>query len=71
MEFLLPSDALKCVPPTLRVVIACFKFFRDIASLNSFDFEWRKQGIKSHVIPAASDIDVSKRRLFKKILLVI
>ena len=34
LEFLIPSNAVKCVPPSLLDVCECFRFLKDVAHLH-------------------------------------
>ncbi|CAK8673159.1 unnamed protein product [Clavelina lepadiformis] len=46
LEFLIPDNAIRCIPPTLTGVYNSFKFLKDVAPLDLVDLEWRKQAIE-------------------------
>ena len=71
LEFLIPSNAVKCVPPTLLGVYECFKFLKDVAPLDLVDLEWRKQALEEtdDTGNVGSDVDFWKKRLSQKVLL--
>ena len=73
LESLIPSNAVKCVPPTLLCVYECFKFLKDVAPLDLVDLEWRKQAIEEtdDTGNVGSDIDFWKNAFAKRYFLVI
>jgi len=68
LEFLIPSNAVKCVPPTLLGVYECFKFLKDVAPIDLVDLEWRKQAIEEtdDTGNVGSDTDFWKKTPFSK-----
>ena len=46
VEFLIPSNAVKCSPPSLQELFTTFLYLADVADLVSADLEWRKQSLE-------------------------
>eukprot|EP00794_Sanderia_malayensis_P011694 gene11694-12910_t len=46
VEFLLPSNAVKCKPPSLQNVFTLMPFLRDVADSSRADLEWRQQALE-------------------------
>jgi len=43
---LIPSNTIKCQPPSLLGLFQELTFFNDVAQAHMFDMEWRKQVIE-------------------------
>jgi len=65
--FLIPSNAIKCQPPSLQGIFQDFTFFNDVAQAHMFDMEWRKQVIEEpgDVKDVVNDVKFWKDRLDK------
>ena len=46
LEFLTPSNAVKCVPSSLNELFMHLAYLADIADMTSADLEWRKQALE-------------------------
>ena len=46
VEFLIPSNAVKCVPPSLNELFKHLPYLADLADMTSADLEWRKQALE-------------------------
>ena len=46
VEFLIPSNAVKCVPPSLNELFKHLPYLADIADMTSADLEWKKQALE-------------------------
>ena len=68
LGFLIPSNAIKCQPPSLQGLFQEFTFLNDVAQADIVDMEWRKQAIEEpgDVKDVVSDVKFWKERLNKK-----
>ena len=46
LEFLIPSNAVKCVPSSLNKLFMHLPYLADVADMTSADLEWRKQALE-------------------------
>ena len=65
LDFLSPSNATQCHPPSLAGLYDNFTFLNDIAPLELVDLEWRKQAIEERNIltTGESDLQFWKERM--------
>ena len=67
LDFLIPSNALKCHPISLYYMFECFPFLKGVAQMQLVDREWRKQSIEEPCTynDKQTDLDFWKERLSK------
>ena len=68
LGFLIPSNAIKCQPPSLQGLFQEFTFLNDVAQADMVDMEWRKQAIEEpgDVKDVVNDVKLWKDLLNKK-----
>ncbi len=68
VEFLIPSNAVKCSPSSLHELFTTFPYLADVADLVSADLEWRKQSLEepTELTPDESPTIFWRKRLNAK-----
>ena len=68
IEFLLPSNAIKCNPPSLYEVYSTLPYVKDISDKSHTDLEWRQQALEECDEIKRDEISTSfwKKRLDSK-----
>ena len=68
VEFLIPSNAVKCSPTSLHELFSTFPYLVEVADVVSADLEWRKQSLEESTVltPDESSIICWQKRLNAK-----
>jgi hypothetical protein len=68
VEFLIPSNAVKCSPTSLHELFSTFPYLAEVANVISADLEWRKQSLEesAELLPDESSIVFWQKRLNAK-----
>jgi hypothetical protein len=68
VEFLIPSNAVKCSPTSLHELFSTFPYLVEVADVVSADLEWRKQSLEESTVltPDESSIIFWQKRLNAK-----
>ncbi|CAB4034933.1 zinc finger MYM-type 1-like [Paramuricea clavata] len=70
VEFLIPSNAVKCVPPSLNELFLTLPYLAEVADVTRADQEWRKQALEEpeEVAPEETSTVFLQKRLNAKTL---
>ena len=52
VEFLIPSNAIKCSPPLRHELFLTLSYLADVADKGRADLEWRRQSLEEYRIDA-------------------
>lgn len=65
VEFLIPSNAVKCSPPSLNELFSTFPYLAEETDVVRADLEWRKQSLEesTELIPGEPSITFWQKRL--------